>query len=77
MQHREQILKKLINKQIDDEEQLIESNFQMANHRNSVEDDNVSESSSVVMTVQDATIEPSLALECIADVYSVEITRLD
>ena len=67
----------MINKQIDEEEQLIENNFQMASHRNNVEDDQVSESSSVVMTVKDATIDPSLALEYIADIYSVEILRLD
>ena len=69
------MLKVLINKQIDEEELLIERNLESSRKKSFVDDvDQFSESSSVVMTMEDTTIDSSLAIEYIADIYSTEIT---
>ena len=69
------MLKVLINKQIDEEELLIERNLESFRKKSFVDDvDQYSESSSVVMTMEDTTIDSSLAIEYIADIYSTEIT---
>ena len=69
------MLKVLINKQIDEEELLIERNLESSRKRSFVDDvDQYSENSSVVMTMEDTTIDSSLAIEYIADIYSTEIT---
>ena len=69
------MLKVLINKQIDEEELLIERNLESSRKKSFVDDvDQYSESSSVVMTMEDTTIDSSLAIEYIADIYSTEIT---
>ena len=69
------MLKVLINKQIDEEELLIERNLESSRKKSFVDDvDQYSENSSVVMTMEDTTIDSSLAIEYIADIYSTEIT---
>ena len=72
------MLKVLINKQIDEEELLIERNLESSRKQEikSFADDidKYSENSSVVMTMEDTTIDSSLAIEYIADIYSTEIT---